>query len=67
MDGTENFEVGSWTSSITRLAENPLLNMAKDAEVGGNGDGDNDETVKRSLLSPRSEKRWVSLDSFGYV
>ena len=42
-DMAEDAEVRSGTSSTTRSAKNLLLNMAKDAEVGGD-----DETVKRS-------------------
>ena len=30
--------------------------MAEDAEVGGNGDGNNDETVKRSRLFKKSNR-----------
>ena len=63
----EDAEVGSETSSTTRSAKNLLSDMAKDAEVGGNGDGGDDETVKKSpskkpnvpigyLTSLRSEK-----------
>ena len=48
MDGAEDAEVGSGTSSTTRSAENLLSDMAEDAEVGGNSDGDDDEIVKRS-------------------
>ena len=49
--------------------------MAEDAEIGGNGDGGDDETVKRSpskkssgptgyLTSLHSENSWVFLNSF---
>ena len=48
---TEDAEVRNGTSSITRLAENSPSDMAEDAKVGGNGDGVNDETVKKSPLS----------------
>ena len=53
------------------------MDMTKNAEVG-EGDGGDNETVKRSPLSKKlngpigyliflhSGKRWVSLDSFGY-
>ena len=75
MDRAEDAEVGSGTSSITRLAKNLSLYMAEDTEVGGNGDGDDDETVERSpskklsrptgyLTSLCFEKSWVSLNSF---
>ena len=49
MDRAENAEVGNGTSSITRSASNSSasVDMAKDAEVGGNGDGGDDETVKK--------------------
>ena len=52
--------------------------MAENAEVDGNGDAGDNKTVKRSPLSkkpnvpteystsPRSGKKWVSFDSFGY-
>ena len=46
----EDAEIGSGTSSITRSAENLPSDMAEDAEVGGNSNGDNDETVKRSFF-----------------
>ena len=49
----EDAEVESGTSSTTRSAENLPLNMAEDAEVGGNDDGGDDETVKRSPLSKK--------------
>ena len=49
MDGAEDAEVGSGTSSTTRSAENSSasVDMAEDAEVG-EGDGGDDETVERS-------------------
>ena len=47
MDGAEDAEVGSGTSSTTRSAENSPSDMAEDAEVGGNGDGGDDETVEK--------------------
>ena len=46
----EDAEVESETSSTTRSAENSALNMAEDAEVDGNGDSVDNETVKRSPL-----------------
>ena len=52
-DGANNAEVGSGISSTTRSDENLPSNMAKDAEVGGNGDGSDDETVERSPLSKK--------------
>ena len=75
----EDAEVDSGTSSTTRSPKNLSMSvdMAEDAEVG-EGDEDDDEMVKRSLLSKkpkvptgyltslRSGKRGVSLDSFGY-
>ena len=56
MNRAEDTEVGSRTSSTTRLAENSPLNMPEDIEVGGNGDGGDDETVEKSLLSTKSNK-----------
>ena len=55
MDGAEDAEVGSGTSSTTRSAENSSasVDMAEDAEVG-EGDGGDDETVERSPLSKKS-------------
>ena len=52
----EDAEVGSRTSSTTRSAENlsASVDIAEDAEVGGNGDGGDDETVERSPLSKKS-------------
>ena len=46
----EDAEVGSGTSSITRSAENlsVSVDMAEDAEVGGNGYSGDNETVERS-------------------
>ena len=49
----EDAEIRSGTSSTTRSAENSPSDMAEDAEVGGNGDGGNDETVERSPLSKK--------------
>ena len=43
----EDAGVGSGTSSITRLAKNSPLNIAEEAEVGGNSDGGDDETVEK--------------------
>ena len=45
----ENAEIGNGTSSITKSAKNlsTLVDMAEDAKVGGNGDGGDDETVKK--------------------
>ena len=45
----EDAEVGSGTSSTTRSAENSSasVDMAENAEVGGNGDGGDDETVEK--------------------
>ena len=50
----EDAEVGSGTSSTTRLAENSSasVDMAEVAEVG-EGDGNDDETVERSPLSKK--------------
>ena len=50
----EDAEVRNGTSSITRSAENSLLDMAEDAEFGGNSDGGDDKTIKRSPLSKKS-------------
>ena len=56
MDGAENAEVRSETSFTTRSTEISLLDMAEDAEFGGNGDGGNDETVERSPLSKKPNR-----------
>ena len=50
----EDAEVGRRTSSTTRSAKNlsASVDMAEDAEVG-EGDGGDDETVKRSPLSKK--------------
>ena len=40
-------------TTTTRLAENLPSDMAGDAEVGGNGDSDDNETVERSPLSKK--------------
>ena len=37
-------------TTTTRSAKNLLSDIAEDAEVGGNGDSSDDETVKRSPL-----------------
>ena len=78
LDMAEDAEGGNGTSSTTRSAQNLPLNMVEDVEVGGNGDGSNNETVEKLPLSKkpkrptgyltslRSSKRWVSFDSFGY-
>ena len=50
----ENAEFESGTSSTTRSAKNSPLNMAENAEVGGNGDGGDDEMVERSPFSKSS-------------
>ena len=57
MDGAENAEVGSGTSSIIRSAKNSSasVNMAKYAEVG-EGNGADDKTVKRSPLFKKSNE-----------
>ena len=44
----EDTEFGSRTSSTTRSAKNSSLDMAENAEIVGNGNGGDDETVKRS-------------------
>ena len=44
----EDAEVGSKTSSTTRSAKNLPLDIAEDAELGGNGDSGDDKLVKRS-------------------
>ena len=49
----EDAEVGSGTSSTTRSAKNLPSDMVDNAEVGSNGDGGDDETVKRSHLSKK--------------
>ena len=77
----EDAKVDSGTISTTRSAENlsASVDMAEDAEVGNNDDGGDDKTVKKitsfqkcradlleHLTFQRSEKRQVSLNSFGY-
>ena len=47
----------------TRSAENLPSEMAKDAEVGGNGDSGDDEMVKRSPLSKKPNGRMGYLTS----
>ena len=61
----EDAEVGSETSSTTRSAKNLPSDMAKDAEVGGNGDGGDNETDKRlpSRKSSRLMRYFISLRS----
>ena len=54
MDGAKDAEVRSGTSSTTRSAKNLLSDIVEDAEVGSNSDGGDDETVKRSPLSKKS-------------
>ena len=56
MNRAQNAEIGRRTRSTTRLAKNLLLNMAEDAKVGGNGDGGDDETVKK-ITSFQEAKR----------
>lgn len=55
-DMAEDAEAGSETSSTTRSAENlsASVDMAEDTEVGGGGDGGDDETVKRLPPSKKS-------------
>ena len=43
----EDAKVRSKTSSTTKSAKNLLSDVAKDAEVGGNGDDSDDEMIKR--------------------
>ena len=74
----EDTQIGSGTSSTTRSAKNLPLNMAENAEIGGNDDGGDDAMVEKSLLfkkpnrpigyliSLRSGKRWVSFNNFGH-
>ena len=50
----EDAKVGSVTSSTTRLAENSPLDMAENAEIGGNGNGGDDETVEKSSFRESS-------------
>ena len=58
-------EFGSGTSSTTRSAENLPLDIAENAEVGGNGNSGDDETVKRlpSRKSRGPTKYLISLRS----
>ena len=54
----ENAEVDSKTSSTTRSAKNlsASVDMTENAEVGGNGDGGDDETVKKITFQ---EVKWT--------
>ena len=54
IDEGEDADGGSKTSSTTRSAKNSLLDIAENAEVGVNGDGSDDEIVKRSPPSKMS-------------
>ena len=54
MDGAEDVEFGSGTSSTTRSAENLPSDIAEDAKVDGNNDGGDDKIVKRSPPSKMS-------------
>ena len=56
IDGAEDAEVRSGTSSTTKLAKNSPSDMAEDVEVGGNGDGGDDKMVKKSPLSKKPNK-----------
>ena len=47
-DIAENAEVRSGISFTTKSAKNLSLDMAEDAKVGGNSDGGDNETVKKS-------------------
>ena len=49
IDGAEDAEVGSKTSSTTRSAKNlsASVDMAEDVEVGGNGDGGDNKMVEK--------------------
>ena len=76
-NGAKDTKLGSGTSLTTRSPKNmsASVKIIEDAEVG-KGDGGNDEIVKRSPLSKKSniptgyltflhsKKRCVSLDSF---
>ena len=42
-----------------------VRDLAEDAEVGGNGDSGDDETVKRSLLSKQPKRPIGYLNSLG--
>ena len=53
-DMAEDAEVESGTSSTTRSAESLLSDMVEDAEVGSNSDGGDNETIKKSPLSKKS-------------
>ena len=56
MDGAEDAEVGSGTSSTIRSARNLPSDMAKDAKVGSNSNGGDDKTIERSPLSKKSSR-----------
>ena len=53
LDIAEDAMVRNGTSSTTKSAKNLSLNIAEDVEVGGNGNGGDDETVERSFLSKK--------------
>ena len=72
----ENAKVGSRISSTPKSTRNLLLDITEDAEIGGNGDDNDDKTVQSSLFYKKSnvytrylislhfKKRWVSSNSF---
>ena len=51
IDRAENAKLGNKTNSTTRLAKNLPLNIAEDAEIGGNSNSGDNKTVKRLPLS----------------
>ena len=53
MDGAEDAEIGSGTSSTIRSAKNSSSKMVEDAKVGGNSNGGDDKMVERSSLSKK--------------
>ena len=58
IDRAKYNKVGSGTSCTTRSAENlsASVDMAEDAEVGGNGDGGDDETVEKSPFFQKAKR-----------
>ena len=58
----EDAEVGRRTSSTIRSVENSPSDLAENAEVGDNGDGGDNTTVKRSLLfkKPNRPTRYLT-------
>ena len=65
MDGAGDIKVGSRTSSTSKSAKNLPSDMGEDAKVGGNGDGGDNETVKRSPFSKKPNRLIGLICSWG--